>query len=328
MDRLEEALRKVREIFTYARRFAVAPMEPVDAPNVLSLIGNTQLVKLSRVGREVPHVELCAKAEWTNPGGSVKDRAAKGMVLAAIRSGELTPGKTILEATSGNTGIALAMIGTYFGNPVTVFLPKNAGEERKRVLTAYGAEIVSTNPLEGTDGAQRQAKRLATSDPKKYWYADQYNNPHNLGAHYETTGPEIWEQTRGRVTHFVAGLGTSGTLMGTGRRLRAYNRQVRIIAFQPDGPLHGIEGLKHMESAIVPGIYDSKFPDEHLTVSTEEAQAHTRRLAKEEGLLVGTSSGAALAACLKVARRLTSGVIVTVFPDAGDKYLGEAYWER
>ncbi|MBI4416335.1 MAG: cysteine synthase family protein [Euryarchaeota archaeon] len=302
-------------------------MEPVDARDVLSLIGNTPLVKLARIGREVPHVELYAKAEWFNPGGSVKDRAAKGMVLGALKSGALRPGMTILDATSGNTGIGLGMIGATLGHPVTVCLPKNASEERKRILRAYGVRIVYTTPLDGTDGAQREAKRLAAADPDTYWYADQYNNPDNVRAHYETTGPEIWRQSHGRVTHFVAGVGTSGTLMGAGRALRERNPNVRIIAFQPDGPFHGMEGLKHMESALVPGIYDSSFPDEQWTVSTEEAQAYVRRLAREEGLLVGTSSGAALAVSLKVARAIERGVVVTIFPDGGDKYLGEAYWE-
>ena len=303
-------------------------MEPVDAREVLSLIGNTPLVKLARVGREVPQVELYAKAEWFNPGGSVKDRAARGMVLAALKSGALRTGKRILDATSGNTGIALAMIGASLGYPVTVCLPKNASEARKRTLRAYGAEIVFTSPLEGTDGAQREAKRLAALQSDRYWYADQYNNLDNVRAHYETTGPEIWRQTQGRVTHFVAGLGTSGTLMGAGRRLREYNREIRIIAFQPEEPFHGIEGLKHMDTSIVPGIYDPTFADETLAVTTEEAQAHARRLAREEGLLVGTSSGAALAVSLRVARPLESGVLVTVFPDGGDKYLTEKYWEE
>lgn len=303
-------------------------MEPAPARDVLDLIGNTPLVRLSRIGREVPHVELYAKAEWFNPGGSVKDRAAKGMVLAALKSGDLSPGKTILDATSGNTGIALAMIGRSLGYPVTVCLPRNASEERKRMLRAYGAEIVYTSPLEGTDGAQREAKRLTSSEPRRFWYADQYNNPANVAAHFETTGPEIWAQTKGRVTHFLAGLGTTGTLMGAGRRLRAYNRQIRIVAVQPDGPFHGIEGLKHMESAMVPGIYDPAFPDETTFVGTEEAQAVARRLAREEGLLVGTSSGAAIAACLALARSLDQGVIVTILPDGGDKYLSESYWEE
>lgn len=297
-----------------------------DAQDVLGLIGNTPLLRLERVGRDVPHVELYAKAEWFNPGGSVKDRPAKAMVLTALESGDLRKGMTILDATSGNTGIALAMIGAALGHPVTVCLPRNASEARKRALRGYGAEIVGTSPLEGTDGAQGEAKRMAAEDPGRYWYADQYNNPANVAAHYETTGPEIWRQTHGRVTHFVAGLGTSGTLMGTGRRLKEFSPTVRVIAFQPDGPFHGLEGLKHMESALVPGIYDPAFADENLAVGTEDAQAHVLRLAREDGLLVGTSSGAALGAMLKVARSVGEGVFVTVFPDGGERYLDEAYW--
>lgn len=303
-------------------------MDPVDARDVLSLVGNTPLVRISRIGRDVPNVELYAKAEWLNPGGSVKDRAAKGMVLAALKSGGLRPGMQLLDATSGNTGIALAMVGAALGYGTTVCLPKNAGEERKRILRAFGAEIVYTSPLEGTDGAQREARRMAAEDPKRYWYADQYDNPENVRAHYETTGPEIWRQSHGRVTHFVAGLGTGGTFVGTGRRLREHHRQIRLISFQPAEPFHGIEGLKHMETALVPGIYDPTLADEDLFVSTEEAQAHARRLAREEGLLLGTSSGAALAASLRIARSIDRGVVVTVFPDGGDKYLREGYWEE
>ncbi len=299
--------------------------------SVLDMIGRTPLVRLRRFEREVPAgIELYGKAEWQNPGGSVKDRAAAAMILAGEASGQLTPGRTILDATSGNTGIAYAMVGAARGYAVKLCVPANASPERKLMLGALGAELVLTDPLEGgTDGAIREARRMYAEDPDKYFYPDQYNNDANWRAHYDTTGPEIIEQTGGRLTHFVAGLGTSGTFVGTGRRLRKFNPAVRLISFQPDGPFHGLEGLKHMESAIVPGIYDATLADEDLRISTERAHELVRRLAREEGLLAGISSGAALAATLDVVRRLDRGVpgiIVTIFPDGAEKYLSDSFW--
>ena len=294
--------------------------------SVVDLIGRTPLVRLHRFERETPGVELYAKAEWQNPGGSVKDRAAARMILEGEVSGALTHGRTILDATSGNTGIAYATIGAARGYAVTLCVPENASAERKLILRALGATLVFTSPLEGTDGAIREARRMHASDPDRYFYPDQYNNDGNWRAHYDTTGPEIIEQTSGRLTHFVAGLGTSGTFMGTGRRLRAFNPAITLISVQPDGPMHGLEGLKHMESAIVPGIYDPSLADEDLRIDTESAYVMVRRLAREEGLLGGISSGAALAATLIVARRLRAGVVVTVFPDGAEKYLSEPFW--
>jgi len=290
------------------------------------MIGRTPLVRLHQFERETPGVELYGKAEWQNPGGSVKDRAAARMILEGEASGALTAGRTILDATSGNTGIAYATVGAARGYTVKLCVPDNASRERKLILRALGAELVLTDPLEGTDGAIREARRLNASEPERYFYPDQYNNDANWRAHYDTTGPEIIEQTTGRLTHFVAGLGTSGTFMGTGRRLRQFNPAIKLISFQPDGPLHGLEGLKHMDSAIVPGIYDATLADEDLRIATETAYEMVRRLAREEGLLAGISSGAALAATLDVARRIARGVIVTVFPDGAEKYLTEPFW--
>ena len=295
--------------------------------SILDLIGNTPLLRLRKFERPVPSVELYAKAEGQNPGGSVKDRPAKRMVLAGLESGALQPGKIILDATSGNTGIAYAMIGAVLEYKVRLCVPANVTHERKRILHAYGAELVFTDPLEGSDGAIREARRLYAGAPDVYFYPDQYNNDNNWRAHYDTTGPEILEQTGGRVTHFVCALGTSGTFMGTGRRLRAEKPGVMLVSVQPDSPMHGLEGLKHMASAIVPGIYDERLADENLGVSTEDAYDCVRRLAREEGVLAGVSSGAALAACLRVAQRIGSGVIVTVFPDSADKYLSERFWD-
>jgi len=294
--------------------------------SVVDLIGRTPLVRLRRFERDTPCVELYAKAEWQNPGGSVKDRAAARMILEGEASGALTHDKTIIDATSGNTGIAYATIAAARGYKVTLCVPANASPERKLILRALGAELVLTDPLDGTDGAIREARRLHAADPDRYFYPDQYNNDANWRAHFDTTGPEIIEQTSGRLTHFVAGLGTSGTFVGTGRRLRKFNPAIKLISFQPDSPLHGLEGLKHMASAIVPGIYDRTLADEDLRVATETAYTMVRRLAREEGLLVGISSGAALAATLDVARRIDRGVIVTVFPDGAEKYLTERFW--
>jgi cysteine synthase B len=282
---------------------------------------------LRKFERAAPAVELYAKAEGFNPGGSVKDRPARSMVLDGLERGALKPGKMILDATSGNTGIAYAMIGAVLGYPVRLCLPSNVSQERKRILKVYGAELVFTDPLEGSDGAIREARRLYAGDPDAYFYPDQYNNDANWRAHYETTAPEILEQTGGRITHFVATLGTSGTFIGTSRRLRKEKPSIKLISVQPDSPMHGLEGLKHMASAIVPGIYDETLADENLGVSTEDAYACVRRLAREEGVLAGISSGAALAASLQVAGRIGSGVIVTVFPDSADKYLSERFWD-
>jgi cysteine synthase B len=300
----------------------------IETLGVLSLIGNTPLVQLRKVCAGLDRVEVYAKAEWFNPGGSVKDRPALNMVLEAERTGKLRPGKIILDATSGNTGIALAMIGAAKGYPVKLAMPSNASVERQRILRAYGAELILTDPLEGTDGAIHAVRKIYSEEPERYCYVDQYNNPANWKAHYLTTGPEIWRQTNGRVTHFVAGLGTSGTFTGTGRRLREYNPLVKLIAVQPDSPLHGIEGLKHFASSIVPGIYDPSLQDELIEVSTEEAYTMVLRLAREEGLLVGISAGANAVAALKVAERLSEGVVVTVFPDGADRYLSERFWEK
>jgi cysteine synthase B len=296
--------------------------------SLLELIGNTPLLRLRRFERSTPGVALYAKAEWHNPGGSVKDRAAARMILEGERSGALRPGLTILDATSGNTGIAYAMIGAARGHRVKLCVPGNVTPERLRMLRAYGADIVVTDPLEGSDGAIREARRLHAESPGAYFYPDQYNNDANWRAHYETTGPEILAQTAGQLTHLVAGLGTSGTFVGVGRRLREANPAIRLVSVQPDSPLHGIEGLKDMGSAIVPGIYDASLADEDLRVSTEEAYGFTRRLATEEGLLTGVSSGAALAAALRVARAAERAVIVTVFPDAGTRYLSEPFWDE
>ena len=292
---------------------------------VLDMIGRTPLVRLLRFEVETPGVELYAKAEWQNPGGSVKDRAAARMILDGEATGALTPDRTILDATSGNTGIAYAMVGAARGYKVKLCVPENASTERKLMLRALGAELVLTNPLESTDGAIREARRLHKSDPERYFYPDQYNNEANWRAHYDTTAAEIIEQTSGRLTHFVAGLGTSGTFIGTGRRLKKFNPAIKLISFQPDSPFHGLEGLKHMDSAIVPGIYDPALADEDLRIGTERAYKMVRRLAREEGLLAGISSGAAVAATLDVARRLEGGTVVTIFPDGAEKYLTESF---
>jgi cysteine synthase B len=301
--------------------------------SILDLIGKTPLVRLARIEEEVAGVTLYVKAEWKNAGGSVKDRPAQRMICEGLRRNQLTPGRRILDATSGNTGIAYAMIGAALGYGVTLCVPENITPERKRILRTYGAELIFTDPLEGSDGAIREAQRRFAADPDRYFYPDQYNNEFNWRAHYETTAAEIWDQTGGRVTHFVAGLGTSGTFVGTGRRLRELNDSIVLASVQPDSPLHGLEGLKHMDSAIVPGIYDPQLADVDLRVSTEASYAMTRRLAAEEGLLVGISSGANLVAALELAkgeRRDSSreSVFVIIFPDGGERYLSEPFWEE
>jgi S-sulfo-L-cysteine synthase (O-acetyl-L-serine-dependent) len=296
--------------------------------DVLSLIGNTPLLRIQRIGREFPEVEFYAKAEWANPGGSVKDRPAMNIVIEAERAGLMSREKILIDSTSGNTGIAYAMICAARGYRTKLVIPGNASVERKRILKAYGAEIVYTDPMEGSDGAIRHVRMLVAEEPDSYFYANQYDNPANWRAHYNGTAPEIFAQTGGRVTHFVAGLGTSGTFVGTSRRLKEFDPKIRCISFQPDSPFHGLEGMKHMATAIVPGIYDPKVADEDMAISTEAAYTMTLRLAREEGLLAGISAGAAMVAALKVAKQAQRGVIVTIFPDSGDKYLSERFWDE
>jgi len=299
----------------------------------LERVGNTPLLRLDAVTRDLPGISILGKAEWQNPGGSVKDRAAANIVLTAQRSGELVAGRTLLDATSGNTGIAYAMLGAAMSFPVTLCMPENVSPERKRILRAYGAEILYTDSADGTDGAIRRARALAAAEPGKYFYADQYSNPANWQAHYHTTANEIWQQTEGRITHFVAMLGTSGTFMGTTRRLRELNPAIRCISLQPDSPFHGIEGAKHMPSAMVPPIYDPSLADENIEISTEDSYGMVKRLGREAGLLVGVSAAAAVVGCLEVARRITlkdreEAVIVTILCDSADKYLSERFWDE
>ena len=299
--------------------------------SVLEHIGNTPLLHLERIGREFPNVEFGAKAEWFNPGGSVKDRAGLSMIQAGLASGALRPGKTIIDATSGNTGISYAMIGAAMGYPVTLCLPDSASHERKRILAAFGAEMIITPGDEGTDGAIRRVQKIVAEAPDKYFYPDQYSNPANWQAHYRGTANEIWEQSGGRITHFVAGLGTSGTFVGTTRRLRELNPAIRCISLQPDAPFHGLEGWKHMETAIRPSIYDDTLADEDLAISTEDAYRLVKRIAREEGLLVSPSAAAALSGCFAVAKKLPReqhAVIVTIFADSGTKYLSERFWDE
>jgi cysteine synthase B len=298
-------------------------------PGVLAHIGNTPLLRLDRIAADLPPgVELHAKAEHLNPSGSVKDRAAKAMILAAAVTGALTPERSILDATSGNAGIAYAMIGAAMGYRVTLCLPASATAERKRMLQLYGANLIETDAGQGSDGAQRRARELHRADPDRTFYADQYNNDANWRAHFETTAPELWAQTGGRISHFVAGIGTSGTFAGTARRLKQLNPALQAVSVQPDGPGHALAGLKHMATAMVPGIYDPALANAEVTVTTGEGQAMARRLALEEGLLVGPSSGASVFAALRLARTLPPGsVVVTVLFDTGSRYLGERFWQ-
>jgi S-sulfo-L-cysteine synthase (O-acetyl-L-serine-dependent) len=301
-------------------------MPEVAVSHVETLIGNTPLLSFQRLTSHLPpHVKIYAKAEWVNPGGSVKDRAAYNIIDTAMQQGKLRPGMTLVDSTSGNTGIAYAMIGAMRGIKVKLFLPANVSPERLAILRAYGAELILTDPLEGSDGAIRAVRQLVAEHGDQYFYGDQYNNPANWGAHYNTTGVEVWRQTQGQVTHFVAGLGTSGTLMGTGRRLKAYNPAVRVISLQPDSPFNGLEGLKHMPSAIKPGIYEESFADENLSISTEETYEMAAKLARQEGLLVGISSASAMVGALQVAEAAAAhgqpAVVVTLFPDSAYKYL-------
>lgn len=303
------------------------PAEPAKVESILDLIGNTPLLEISRVsGVLSPDIKVYAKLEGMNPGGSVKDRPAWRMVQEGLRTKQLRPGKTILDSTSGNTGIALAMVGSVLHYPVELVMPGNVSVERKQIIAAYGAKVTYSDPMEGSDGAIRLCRKILEADPEKYFKPDQYFNPMNPLAHYENTGPEIYRQTNGTVTHFVAGIGTGGTVMGTGRFLKEVNPNIQIIAVEPDDALHGLEGLKHMATSIVPGIYHEEELDEKLPVSTEDAYAMVYRLSQQEGLLVGQSSGAALFAALKIARKLRSGTIVVIFPDFGDKYLTTNLW--
>jgi cysteine synthase B len=309
-------------------RLVPAPLgEPLKVESILDLIGNTPLLEIQKISAGLsPQVKIYAKLEGMNPGGSVKDRPAWRMVQEGLRSGQLRPGKTILDSTSGNTGIALAMIGSVLGYPVELVMPSNVSIERKQIIGAYGAKVTYSDPMEGSDGAIRECRKILGATPEKYFKPDQYFNPMNPQAHYENTGPEIYRQTDGAVTHFVAGIGTGGTVMGTGRYLKEVNPKIKIIAVEPDDALHGLEGLKHMASSIVPGIYHEEKLDDKIPVSTEDAYSMVYRLSQEEGVLVGQSSGAALYAAIKVARRLRSGTIVTIFPDFGDKYLTTNLW--
>jgi len=311
----------------FAARVGVVPQADRDV-RITDLIGNTPLLRVHLFDAECAGVEIYGKAEFLNPGGSVKDRPALRMIEEAERSGELTHDKVILDSTSGNTGIAYAMVGAAKGYRVRLVMPTNVSEERKEMVTAYGAEIVYSDALEGSDGAIRVARRLHEENPDLYYFPDQYNNPNNWLAHYHGTGPEIWRQTEGRVTHFIAGLGTSGTFMGTTRRLKEYNPEIQCISVQPDEPWHGLEGLKHMETSIVPGIYDQNLADENLGASTEDAYEVARSLARSEGILIGHSSGAALWAAREVGRRTGEGVIVIVFADGGDRYLSSGLYQN
>jgi S-sulfo-L-cysteine synthase (O-acetyl-L-serine-dependent) len=316
------------------QRSFLPPVASAPSPlgeSALDRVGNTPLLRLSRIAAALPTLELLGKAEWYNPGGSVKDRAAANIIAQAERTGKLPPGKILLDSTSGNTGIAYAMIGAARGIPVTLCMPENVSPERKRILQAYGANILYTDPADGSDGAIRVARELYAKHPDLYFYADQYSNDANWQAHYHGTANEIWQQTEGRITHFVSMLGTSGTFMGTSRRLKELNPHVRCISLQPDSPFHGIEGAKHMPTAIVPKIYDPTLADQNLNIATEDAYKMTKRLAREEGLLVGISAGAAVVGSLQIAETLKKNqpaVIVAILCDSGDKYLSERFWDE
>jgi S-sulfo-L-cysteine synthase (O-acetyl-L-serine-dependent) len=304
-----------------------ASKQPKKVESILDLIGDTPLLEMQRMSEGLPStVRIFAKLEGFNPGGSVKDRPAWRMIQEGLKSGKLRAGKTILDSTSGNTGIALAMIGSVLRYPVELVMPANVSAERKQIIQAYGAKVTYSDPMEGSDGAIRLGRNILEQSAEKYYKPDQYFNPMNPMAHYENTGPEIYRQTEGKITHFVAGIGTGGTIMGTGRYLKEVNPQIQVIAVEPDDALHGLEGLKHMASSIVPGIYHEEELDAKIPVSTEDAYSMVYRLSQEEGVLVGQSSGAALFAALKLARKIRSGTIVTIFPDFGDKYLSTNLW--
>ena len=298
-------------------------MPKVECPILLARIGNTPLVPMQSPS---PRVQILGKAEWFNPGGSVKDRAGRAIFETAIADGQMTREKILLDATSGNTGIAYAMVGAALGYRVALVMPENVSDERKKIVRAYGAELILSDPLEGSDGAIRVARELAR-ESEKYFYADQYNNAANWRAHYKTTAPEIWDQTRGLITHFVAGVGTSGTLMGTGRRLQELNRAIQLAEVQPADELQVIEGLKFMASSIVPGIYDAQIADRQIAIDTDQAYRETHRAARSEGLFVGLSAGAAIVAARQIAQEIETGIIVVVLPDGGDRYLSTALWE-
>lgn len=313
-------------------KHATAMMGKIYGSSLLERIGNTPLIRLNKVAAHLPGIQILGKAEWANPGGSVKDRPAASIVTDAIARDLLPAGKHLLDATSGNTGIAYAMLGAALDFPVTLCMPSNVSPERKKILKAYGTNVVWTDPGEGSDGALRMARFLAASEPERYFYADQYSNEANWRAHYRTTAQEIWRQTEGQITHFVAGLGTSGTFMGTTRGLKERNPEIECIAMQPDSPFHGLEGLKHMATSIVPAIYQPELADRQVEVETETAYRMVRKLAREEGLLVGISAAAAVAASIKIAEEITKqskeAVIVTILCDAADKYLSERFWEE
>ena len=298
--------------------------------NILDRIGNTPLVRLDRLTDHLPGIQIVGKAEWANPGGSVKDRAASSIVVDAMKRGRLGDGQTLLDATSGNTGIAYAMLGAAMRFPVTLCMPSNVSEERKRYLRAYGAEVVWTNPADGSDGAIRKAREIIAAEPERYYYADQYSNDENWRAHYRTTANEIWEQTEGQVTHFVAALGTSGTFMGTTRRLKELNPKIQCVSMQPDSPFNGLEGLKHMATAIVPKIYDPELADQNIEMATERAYAMAKFLGRQQGVLVGVSAAAATAAAVQLAEAEAAkgreAVIVTILCDGADKYMSERFW--
>ena len=304
------------------------PVPVARAGSVLDLIGNTPLLEINRLtaGLLRPGVRIFAKLEGFNPGGSVKDRPALNMIRTGLERGELRPGKVIIDSTSGNTGIALAMVGAVLGYPVELVMASNVSRERKKIIEAFGAKPIFSDPLESSDGAIRMCRKIIAENPDRYFKPDQYNNEANAQAHFQTTGPEIWRQTRGQVTHFLAGIGTSGTVMGTGRYLKSRNAAIKVIAIEPDDALHGLEGLKHMASSILPGIYHERELDDKIPIGTEEAYEMVYALGQVEGILVGQSSGAALLAALKVARGLKEGCVVTIFPDFGDKYLSTNLW--
>lgn len=296
---------------------------------LLALIGNTPLFRLRSLGADLKGINVFVKAEYFNPSGSVKDRAAKAMILHGIQSGKLNEDKIIMDATSGNTGISYAMIGAHLGYKVVLCMPKNANLERKRILRAYGANIIETDPLSSSDGAYLKAKELANEYPDRYFYPDQYNNDENWKAHYNTTAVELWKQTKGRITHFVAGMGTSGTFIGTSKRLKSFNSKIKVIQMQPESPFHGLEGMKHMASTILPGIYDNSIADDEIKVSTEEAHEVTLRLAREEGFFTGISSGGNVAAAIRLARTLPAGSeVVTILCDNGFRYLTDSLWDK
>ena len=311
---------------------AATPGSQVLGTRILDRIGNTPLVRLERIAAHLPGIRILGKAEWANPGGSVKDRAASAIVLDAQRRNLLANGRHLLDATSGNTGIAYAMLGAALGFPVTLCMPTNVSLERKRILAAYGANILWTDPADGTDGAILKARELAEQQPDRYYYADQYSNDNNWRAHYHTTANEIWQQTEGRITHFLAGLGTSGTFVGTTRRLKELNPAIQCISLEPDSPFNGLEGLKHMATALVPKIYDATLADSAIEMSTETSYVMARRLAREDGLLVGVSAAAAISGALRIGEQLAASgkeaVIVTILCDSADKYLSERFWEE